>query len=153
LCEGAAIPRESFLSILEITMNSDFRDFAAFMTTRASAAQAFVNGNVEPMSSLLTSVSPATFFGPGGGVDEGPEQVFSTFKSQAAPFESGQSDFQIHQMAANGELAYWVGLQRVSARQIGKPEMAQFHLRVTELFRKEDGKWKLVHRHADALKA
>lgn len=134
-------------------MNSDFRDFVAFMTTRASAAQAFVNGNAEPMSSLLTRSSPATFFGPGGGVDEGPEQVYSIFKIQAAPFESGQSDFQIHQMAANGELAYWVGLQRVSARQFGKPETAQFNLRVTELFRKESGQWKLVHRHADSLNA
>ncbi|MDE2450569.1 MAG: nuclear transport factor 2 family protein [Gammaproteobacteria bacterium] len=34
--------------------------------------------------------------------------------------------------------------------QIGKmPQITNMRIRVTELFRKIDGEWRLIHRHAD----
>jgi ketosteroid isomerase-like protein len=50
---------------------------------------------------------------------------------------------------ASGDLAYTVGYEHVSCSMDGVP-LAPFTLRVTHLYRRENGEWKIVHRHADA---
>src|SRR5215212_6625431 len=93
----------------------------------------------------------ATFFGPQGGYEQGPNHVHSVYERDAARFISGDSSFEILQMAASDGIAYWVGLQRATACLEGSAEPIPFDLRVTEVFRREGEEWKLVHRHADTL--
>lgn len=51
---------------------------------------------------------------------------------------------------ASGNLAYTVALEHTTASVSGAtPE--PYVLRVTTIFRREDGEWKVVHRHGDAL--
>jgi hypothetical protein len=51
--------------------------------------------------------------------------------------------------APAGALAYTLGYERFSLSLDGGP--VQPHtLRVTHVYRREDGEWKVVHRHADA---
>ena len=59
--------------------------------------------------------------------------------------------YQVLQMGASGEVAHWAGIQRSTVRMKGKADAIPIDLRVTEVFRREDGEWKLVHRHADPL--
>jgi ketosteroid isomerase-like protein len=49
------------------------------------------------------------------------------------------------------ELAYLVGIQRGKAKLGGREDITPFALRVTMIFRPEDGVWKVVHRHADPI--
>lgn len=132
-------------------MSGDLQDFEQFMKQREDASRAYVNGDGGPLSRILTRHSPATFFGPMGGYEHGAGQVASTHERGAAQFESTETEFEVLQMAASEGVAYCVGLQRATARMRGKKEAVPFNLRVTELFRQEDGEWKLVHRHADML--
>jgi ketosteroid isomerase-like protein len=135
-------------------MNRDLDDFKEFMKRREAAAKAYVSGDAEPLGEISARELPATFFSPKGDFRAGAGEVSTTYKSDANAFEKGsETDFEILQMAADGDIAYWVGFQRASARLKGQAEPVPFNLRVTEIFRRENGDWKLVHRHADVLKA
>ncbi len=134
-------------------MNNDLHDFEEFMKRRDEASRAFVNGHLAPFDSIATRVAPATFFGPRGGYRNGLDEVSSGYESDAASFEppGGESSFEILQMAASDGIAYWVGFQRATFRLHGSAEAVSTTLRATEIFRREDDEWKLIHRHADSL--
>ncbi|MES1245977.1 MAG: TIGR03067 domain-containing protein [Acidobacteriota bacterium] len=131
----------------------ELQDFAAFLRVREQAARAYVEGNPSPLSDLAARELPATFFGPGGGYQEGAD-VLATYTRDAGLFEPGsETHFEILHMAADGGVGYWVGFQHASAKMSGNAEPIPMKLRVTEVFRREAGEWKLVHRHADMLAA
>jgi hypothetical protein len=133
------------------TSNSDLRDFERFMERREQAARAFVSGEAAPLGRIVARDLPATFFGPRGGYEQGPDHVYSVYERDAARFSAGDTNFEILQMAASDGIAYWVGFQRATARLEGSAELIPFDLRITEVFRREGKEWKLVHRHADAM--
>jgi ketosteroid isomerase-like protein len=49
------------------------------------------------------------------------------------------------------ELAYVLAIERQKAKVGASDEVTPFALRVTMVFRPEDGEWKVVHRHADPI--
>ena len=53
---------------------------------------------------------------------------------------------------ARGDLAYIVALEHTTV-SINGAEPTSYVLRVTTIFRREDGEWMAVHRHGDALAA
>jgi ketosteroid isomerase-like protein len=133
-------------------MSDDLHDFEQFMRQREEAARAYVRGDAAPLGQLAAQTGEATFFGPMGGTVQGAGAVSSRYESDAQSFAPGSdSHFEILHMAASNGLAYWVGFQKASAHMRGRAEPIPFNLRVTELFRRENGEWKLVHRHADTL--
>ena len=130
------------------------QDFEQFIKQREDAARAYVRGEAEPLGRLVARSSPATFFSPQGDYVQGAEDVSSRYESDDAIFEpGGDSHFEILHMAVDGDLAYWVGFQRATAHMRGNEQAVPFNLRITELFRREDGEWKLIHRHADSVKS
>ncbi len=133
-------------------MGNDLHDFEQFMRQREEAARAYVRGDAAPLGRLAARTGDATFFGPLGGSVQGAGDVWSRYENDAKSFAPGSdSHFEILHMAASDGLAYWVGFQKASAYMQGRSEPIPFNLRVTELFRRENGEWKLVHRHADPL--
>lgn len=52
-------------------------------------------------------------------------------------------------MAQSGALARWRGIQHASAVTKGKDAPVSMKLRVTEIFRKDDGAWKLIRSRRD----
>jgi ketosteroid isomerase-like protein len=127
-------------------------EFKAFIEKRKKAAQAYVNGDAEPLGEIAVEQSPASFFGPMGGSVEGAKQVMSRYEKDAKSFDGGsETDLEILDMSADGHLGYWVGFQNAKARMKGKADAIPMRLRVTEIFRKVDDGWRLVHRHADPL--
>jgi ketosteroid isomerase-like protein len=126
-------------------------DFGSFMELREAAAGEYSTGDIEAFRAISTRHPPATLFEAGGAISLGPERVLEAYVEGAPPLETaGQTRFEVLQSAASDGLAYWVGLQRSTVRLAdGAPR--QVVQRVTELFRREKGEWKLIHRHADQL--
>ena len=133
-------------------MSSSSPTFATFLKERDAASTAFVNGDFEPLQAISTTNSPATIFGPQGDLVQGAEQVNAVNAKGAAHFKPGSTNrFEIIHAAADEHLAYWVGVQRSIVQMHGQEQGVSLDLRVTEIFRREDGVWKLSHRHADLL--
>lgn len=127
-------------------------DFAAFMKFRADAAASIANGETEHLDKSVTRADPATFFSPLGGAVTGASEVKSRYESDARMFDSGgESRLEVLHMDAVGDLAYWTGFQRGKLKFRGKPDPMPQNLRITEVFRRIDGEWKMIHRHADPL--
>ena len=138
----------------KVSMNNDLHGFEQFMKQRESAASAYVSGDATAVGALLTQHAPSSFFGPMGGHIEGAKKVWTTHEHGAEQFQpSGKSKLEILHMGASDGIAYWVGLQNATVH-IGKSaKPTPMSLRVTEVFRREEGEWKLIHRHADMLAA
>jgi ketosteroid isomerase-like protein len=58
-------------------------------------------------------------------------------------------EYDVVAAGASGDLAYLVAVERIRATANGRP--VTYALRATTVFRREEGVWKVVHRHGDPL--
>ena len=109
--------------------------------------KAFHNGDVGPRLANWSHNDPVTLFGAarsGSGWDE-LRQLFDWLESQ---FSNGTYEYEVLAAGASGDLGYIVGIEHSSV-SIGGAEPEAYELRVTTICRRENGEWKVVHRHAD----
>ena len=88
-----------------------------------------------------------------GAYEKGWKQVGPRYDWAATRFKASNATVHVEYLASgiSGDLAYTVTIERSNAHVIGQDAPAPMALRVTHIFRKEDDRWKLVHRHADHL--
>ena len=123
-------------------------DFETFMEQRERAALAYCQGDAAPVNALSTNSNPASFFGPDGNVLQDADKIKAAYRDGASKFgPGGESRLEILQSGASGDAGYWCGLQHAEVEMDGK--RVPMTLRISEFFRRENGEWKLVHRHAD----
>jgi ketosteroid isomerase-like protein len=118
------------------------------MKTREKAAAAYVRGDASPLDAIVEREGLATFFPPSGGSVCGAGEVATRYDADARSFSpDGQSRLEVFDCGASGDLAFWTGFQDADVR-LGDRRV-KMRLRITELFRRKGGDWKLIHRHAD----
>jgi ketosteroid isomerase-like protein len=132
---------------------TETEQFLATMRPRISEAEiALHNGDPGPRIAMWSRAEPLTLFGAaisGRGWGEiGP--IFHALGKQFANCLS--YDNEIVAAEARGDLAYTVALEHTTA-SVNGAEPEPYVLRVTTIFRRENGQWKVVHRHGDALAA
>ena len=112
----------------------------------------FVKGNPEPNKMLFSHREDVTLANPLGPPVRGWEQVAATMERNASQLREGEKvGYDIVAKYVTPELAYLVWIERVKAKVGGREEITPIALRVTTIFRPEDGTWKVVHRHADPI--
>ncbi len=86
-----------------------------------------------------------------GSYEETWDRVGPRLEWAAARFLEGRGACQTLTAAENGDLGYTVAIERYDARVQGSDTVRSLALRVTQIYRREDGAWKIIHRHADAI--
>jgi ketosteroid isomerase-like protein len=129
---------------------SELDDFLTpTLARQLEAEKALINGDPGPRLAMWSTQEPVTVFGAEQTVI-GSEEARQVFRWLATRF-SNLTDYRFELVAtgASGDLAYTVGYEHITVSMDGGP-VAPLTLRVTHLYRREDGEWKIVHRHADA---
>jgi ketosteroid isomerase-like protein len=112
----------------------------------------FVKGNPEPAKRLYSHREDVTLANPLGPAVRGWEQVAATMERAASNLRDGEMvAFENVAKYVTPELAYVVWVERQQAKVGAREDIAPSALRVTMIFRPEDGTWKVVHRHADPI--
>jgi ketosteroid isomerase-like protein len=130
---------------------NDSDDFRAMLARQAQAEAAVIYGDVEPRMNLWSRRDPVSLLGAFGPNRTGWVQVSEIFRWVASRFsQAAYSDFRwdIEVADAHGDMGYTVGFERFNHHtQDGRVE--PMTVRVTHVYRREDGEWKIVHRHGD----
>ena len=127
--------------------------FEQFMERREAAARGYVAGDSSLVEALSATDGQATFFDPGGGFTEGAANVNAVNRKGAQNFgPKGATRFEIKDQGSSGDLAFWTGFQVAEVEMKESGRMTPMRLRVTEVFRRVDGEWRMVHRHASMAK-
>lgn len=118
-----------------------------FSTQWRQAEDLLHGGDASGRFSTWSEHAPLTLFGAWMEALD-PDSVHRVFHLLASSFSQRiASEIELLAMDVSGDIAYTVHRERTSTHVDG--DRRDYALRVTQVYRREDGKWKVVHRHAD----
>ena len=117
-----------------------------------AALGAILNGDPSVYQALYSDAVDVTLGNPFGPYARGRQKVETTLAGAASHYRDGEvTGVELIANYASDDLARIVEVERGRAKVGGGEELVQVALRVTSVFRLEQGAWKLVHRHADPI--
>jgi ketosteroid isomerase-like protein len=123
---------------------------AATMPRLHEVETALHSGDAGPRMAMWSREDPVTLFG-AALVGTGWAEIGPIFQRLGASFSDCRAyENEIIAAGASGDLAYTVAYEHTTASLYGGAP-TPYVLRVTTVFRREDGTWKVVHRHADPV--
>ena len=123
------------------------------LARQLQAEEAIHNGDPTLRLNMWSTRDPVTLLGAFGVAKSGWEEVSETFRWVASRFSSCRVySFDLIAAGVSGDLAYTVGYEHSEVSRDGGP-VEPNTLRVTHVYRRENGEWKIVHRHGDGLPA
>lgn len=129
-------------------MNAETREFVAeFLPKHVEAERLLHAGDAQPRLDLWSRNDPITVLGAKES-GQGWVQLEPMFKAVAGWFSEVISyDFELIAAWASGDMAYTVGYEHSEVVMDGTRR--KYTLRATHVYRRENGEWRTVHRHAD----
>jgi ketosteroid isomerase-like protein len=125
-------------------------EFLGWVGSRLKDAEtALHNGDAGPRFEIWSTREPVTVLGAWKAAT-GQQEVGDLFRLLEDSF-SDCTSYAHDVVAADvcGDMAYTVGYEHTSASINGEPRT--YTLRATQVYRREDGVWKVAHRHADTV--
>ena len=116
-----------------------------------AAGVPFLTGDAAPIIALWSQADDVTIFGGSGTYAQGWHAVQPRLEWAAAHFRGGRGTLEPLAMGESGDLAYTIYIERGEMQAEGSEELRPFALRITQIYRREDGDWKIIHRHADPI--
>lgn len=117
---------------------------------RANAAnEELLQGRAGALKALFSHRDDTSVLGGFGGHEVGWAEIGPRLDWVAESFAGGHFEYEHVVSAVGDDMGLVVQLERGEVRYRGFDAPARLALRVTMLFRREDGEWRLVSRHAD----
>lgn len=124
--------------------------FKAFLPKWEQYIESISSGNPTFMKENASHSNDITIMGAFGGYEKGWDKVGARLDWAAAQMKGSQpkkGKIEYINIVVSSDMAFTVALASV----IQGATENDSKIRVTEIFRKEGGSWKLLHRHADPL--
>jgi len=116
------------------------------------AADRFSRGDPTFIKSIFSHRDDVILANPFGPAVRGWKKVSEALDYASSRMREGYvKEFETIGEYETPEFATIVEREHWNAKVSGRDELSTFDLRVTNIFRCEDGEWKLVHRHADPI--
>lgn len=128
-------------------MISAWEDFDAKVL---AALGSFVAGDAGPYAALWSRADDVSIFGGFGGRERGWSEVQPRLEWAARQYRGGQATVETISTVVGHDLACTVRIERSSGS--GDDPAKAKDLRVTQVARVEEGRWRLIHRHGDPLR-
>jgi ketosteroid isomerase-like protein len=123
-------------------------DLASAIERVAAGLSAMAGGDPEPYKQCWADAPDVTLFGAWGPIEQGREALAATFDWVGSRFRGGELKPTYETIDVSGDLAVTVGFERGEVSVDGAPAQPMT-IRVTHVYRRSGGQWRLVHRHAD----
>jgi ketosteroid isomerase-like protein len=112
-----------------------------------AALNRMANGDAGPLANIWSHSATVTTMHPIGGREIGWENVRPTWEQVAAVASEGQVTLADQWIQVAGDVAYELGFEHGQFQLAGHP--VKIEHRVTNIYRREGGAWKIVHHHTD----
>lgn len=112
-----------------------------------AALNSMANGDAGPLADIWSHSATVTTMHPIGGRENGWDEVRGSWEGVAGLATDGQVSLHDQLIQAAGDMAYEVGTERGQFMLAGN--LVSIEQRVTNVYRREGGAWKIVHHHTD----
>ena len=112
-----------------------------------AALNSMMVGDAAPLAEVWSHGADVSTMHPIGGRETGWSEVRGSFEGVAGLASGGHAEIRDQSIHVTGDLAYEVGVEKGQATLAG--EQIAIEQRVTNVYRREAGEWKLVHHHTD----
>ncbi|MEK7214994.1 MAG: nuclear transport factor 2 family protein [Chloroflexota bacterium] len=112
-----------------------------------TALNRMANGDATPLAEIWSHDAGVTTMHPIGGRETGWDQVRGVWEQVAHLASDGRIELNDQAIQASGDMAYELGTERGEFTLAG--QQVKIEQRVTNIYRKEAGGWKIVHHHTD----
>src|SRR5690242_17337780 len=120
-------------------------DLQKILDQTVAALQSLITGDPEPYLALWSRRDDVTVLGGFGGAMRGWDQVRENATFAASRFRGGQFTVETLATGTSGDLAYAIWIERGEALLAGRADPTPLVVRVTQIFRREEGTWKVIH--------
>jgi ketosteroid isomerase-like protein len=127
-------------------------DFDQVVEPYHQALDEIMKGNPEGYKKIYSRRDDVSLANPFGPPVRGWDEVAKILERAASHYRDGEATgFENVAKYATPDLAYLVEVERCKAKVGGREDITPIAVRVTTIFRPEEGTWKVVHRHADPI--
>jgi ketosteroid isomerase-like protein len=135
--------------------NAEFAASVHAAIERLHAAMARVaNGDVSAIKALYSHTDDATSFYGWGGYEKGWDKVSQRWDWAGTQFKGGSVRYENISTVVTPDLFYVTEIETYENQSMANVEgKTGWTNRVTHVFRRESGEWRLVHRHGNRLEA